>query len=149
VVAQSRLKVPSIVSVLNPLTHALIRMGVPMGPNGLLTVRGRKTGIMRTTGVAVVALRGRRWIVGTFGEVSWVHNLRAAREAALTIGRTHETVHAVELTRDEATDFFTHVLVPYVGDSAVKRWLLGLLGARDILADPTGAALSRPVFELH
>ena len=120
-----------------------------LGPNALLTVRGRKTGIVRTTGVAVVGSGGRRWIIGTFGEVGWVHNVRAAGEAVLTTGRKRETIHPVELTGVEASEFFTRVLVPYVGDSAIKRWVLSLLGADDILANPAGAAASRPVFELR
>ena len=148
VVTQSRLQVPSFVPVFSPLALRLIRMGVPLGPNALLTVRGRKSGLMRTNPVAVLARGGRRWVIGTFGEVNWVRILRAAREAVLTTGRRRQSVHAVELTQAEAADFFGNVVVGYVGNSAIKRWLLGLLGASDILRDPAGAATSRPVFEL-
>ncbi len=81
VVTQSRLQVPSFVSVFSPLALRLIRRGVPLGPNALLTVRGRKSGLMRTNPVAVLARGGRRWVIGTFGEVNWVRNLRAAGEA--------------------------------------------------------------------
>src|SRR5439155_3199797 len=148
VVTQSRLQVPSFVPVFSPLALRLIRMGVPLGPNALLTVRGRNSGLMRTNPVAVLARGGRRWVIGTFGEVNWVRNLRAAGEAVLTTGRRRESMHAVELTQAEAADFFANVVLPYVGNSAIKRWLLGLLGASDILRDPAGAATSRPVFEL-
>ncbi len=58
-------------------------------------------------------------------------------------------MQAVELTQAEVAGFFANVVVPYVGNSAIKRWLLGLLGASDILRDPSGAATSRPVFELR
>jgi len=149
VVSQSRLHVPSFVPVFSPLALRLIRMGVPLGPNALLAVRGRKSGLMRTNPVAVIARGGRRWVIGTFGEVNWVRNLRAAGEAVLTTGRRRESVQAVELTQAEATDFFANVVVGYVGNSSVKRWLLGLLGASDVLTDPAGAASSRPVFELR
>lgn len=148
-VAQGRPRVPSIVPLLNPVVHRLLGRGVPLGPNALITVRGRRSGLPRTTGVAVIENHGRRWIVGTFGEVNWVRNLRAAGEVVLSAGGRRETVHAVELSQPEATAFFKDVLVPYIGDSAIKRWLLGLLGARDILADPAGAAALRPVFELR
>ena len=148
-VTQSRLQVPSFVPLFSPLALRLIRMGVPLGPNALITVRGRKSGLMRTNPVAVLAIGGRRWVIGTFGDVNWVRNLRAAREAVLTTGRRRESVQAVELTQAEVADFFTHVVVPYVGSSAIRRWLLGLLGASDILRDPAGAASSRPVFELR
>jgi deazaflavin-dependent oxidoreductase (nitroreductase family) len=149
VVTQSPLHVPSFVPVFSPLALRLIRMGVPLGPNALLTVRGRKSGLMRTNPVAVLAHGGRRWVIGTFGEVNWVRNLRSAGGAVLTTGRRREDLHAVELSRAEAADFFANVVVPYVGGSAVRRWLLGLLGAGDILRDPEGAASSRPVFELR
>ena len=148
-VTQSRLHVPSFVPVLNPLLRRLLRMGLPLGPNALLTIRGRKSGVMRTNPVAVVAHDGRRWVIGTFGDVNWVRNLRAAGEAVLTSGGRRQPVRAVELTRTEAADLFINVLVPYVGSSAIKRSVLGMLGAGDILDDPAGAASSRPVFELR
>jgi deazaflavin-dependent oxidoreductase (nitroreductase family) len=149
VVTQPRLQVPSFVPIFSPLALRLIRMGVPLGPNALLTVRGRKSGLMRTNPVAVLSTGGRRWVIGTFGDVNWVRNLRAAREAVLTTGRRQMSVHAVELTQAEAADFFANVVLAYVGNSAIKRWLLGLLGAGDILRDPAGSASSRPVFELR
>ena len=148
-VIQPRLQVPSFVPVLNPLLRLLIRIGVPMGPNALITVRGRKSGIPRTTAVAVIETGGRRWVVGTFGDVNWVRNLRAAGEAVLVRGRRRQTLHATELTGEEAKAFFTGVLVPYVGSSAIRRALLGLLGAADIVSDPVAAASERPVFELR
>lgn len=147
-VIQPRLQVPSFVPVLNPLLRLLIRLGAPMGPNALITVRGRKSGILRTNAVAVIETGGRRWVVGTFGDVNWVRNLRVAGEAVVTRGRRREQVHAVELNPVEAKRFFAEVLIPYVGTSALRRSLLGLLGAAAILDDPDTAAAVRPVFEL-
>ena len=145
----TQLQVPRFVPILNPLASRLLRLGPLMGPNALLTVRGRKSGQPRTTPVALVEAGGRRWTVGTFGNVNWVRNLRTAGEATLTVGRRTERVRAVELDRDQAASFFTDVLVPYVGRTRIARWMLGsVLGARDILDDPSGAADRRPVFEL-
>lgn len=39
----STLRPPRIVKLLNPIAKALLRAGLPMGPNGLLTVTGRRT----------------------------------------------------------------------------------------------------------
>jgi len=139
---------PRFVSVFNPLAMRLLRRGRLMGPNTLLTVRGRKSGEMRTTPVALVELDGRRWIIGTFGETNWVRNLRAAAEAVLTVGERHEAVRARELSRDETTAFFKDVLKPYVATIPVGSLLLRMLGARDIVDDPAAAASHRPVFEL-
>lgn len=140
--------VPFFVPIFNPIARRLMGAGVPFGPNALLTVRGRKTGTPRTTPVAVVQAEGRRWVIGTFGDVNWVRNLRAAGEGTIKLGRREEPVQAVELSLAEAAAFFSEVVGPYVRRLAIGRWLLGLLGGGDILDDPVLAARSRPVFEL-
>jgi deazaflavin-dependent oxidoreductase (nitroreductase family) len=143
-------RVPSFVPIFNPIARRLLRVGPLLGPNALLSVRGRKTGQTRTTPVALVEVGGRRWVVGTFGEVNWVRNLRAAGAATLTVGRRAERVRAVELGRGEAASFYADVLGPYVRRTPIARWLLGsVLHAGDILDDPREAAERRPVFELH
>src|ERR1700731_4442713 len=91
---QGPARAPRFVALFNPIARRLLRRGLPMGPNALLTVRGRTSGLDRTTPVAVVAIGGRRWLIGTFGEVNWVRNLRAAGEATLTINRRPEAVQA-------------------------------------------------------
>jgi deazaflavin-dependent oxidoreductase (nitroreductase family) len=143
-------RVPFFVPLFNPIARRLLRVGVPMGPNALLTVRGRTSGVDRTTPVAVVAISGRRWLIGTFGEVNWVRNLRAAREATLTINQRPEPVRAVELSRQEASSFFKDVLTPYVSKLPLGRFLLGtILGGKELLTDADAAAQHHPVFELH
>ncbi|TMF55184.1 MAG: nitroreductase family deazaflavin-dependent oxidoreductase [Chloroflexi bacterium] len=145
-------RLPLLVSVFNPVARRLLRGGIPLGPNTLLTVRGRKSGQPRTTGVALVEAEGRRWVVGTFGEVQWTQNLRAAGEGTLTRGRHQEPVEAVELDPEEAPAFFKEVLGPYVRriPFGLGKWMLGsILGAPDILEDPVAAARRHPVFELH
>jgi deazaflavin-dependent oxidoreductase (nitroreductase family) len=143
-------RVPFYVPLFNPIARRLLRRGLPLGPNALLTVRGRTSGLPRTTPVAVVAIEGRRWVIGTFGEVNWVRNLRAAGEATLTINRRPEPVQAVELSPEQASVFFKAVLAPYVATIPLGRFLLGtLLGAKEMHSDPDGAAQRTPVFELH
>src|SRR5260370_4273799 len=80
-------RVPFFVPFFNPIARRLLGVGVPMGPNVLLTVRGRTSGLPRSTPVAVLAIGGRRWIVGAFGDLNWGRNLPAAREATLTAKR--------------------------------------------------------------
>jgi deazaflavin-dependent oxidoreductase (nitroreductase family) len=144
------LRVPTFVPFVNRITHRVLRLGAFMGPNALLTVRGRRTGEPRTTPVAVVEMGGRRWIIGTFGPVNWVRNLRAAGEGTLSVGRRTERVRAVELDPAEATSFFTDVIGQQFGRTRLGRWMLGsLLRAGEILDDPGRAAERRPVFELH
>ncbi len=56
----------------------------------LLRVRGRKTGLPRTTPVSLIEHEGRRWLVAPYGEVGWVRNARAAGEAELLRGSAVE-----------------------------------------------------------
>jgi deazaflavin-dependent oxidoreductase (nitroreductase family) len=147
--AKSSPRIPGFVGFFDPLARRLLHAGVPLGPNALLTVPGRKSGQPRTTPVALIEVGGRRWLCGTFGETNWVRNLRAAGRATLTVGGRQEAVTATELSQAEAATFFADVLGPYVRSLRVGRFLLGSLGARDIRDDPQGAAARRPVFELR
>jgi hypothetical protein len=78
-----------------------------------------------------------------------VRNLRAAGGGTITLGRRHELVRAEELTHDERVSFFTEVLGPYVRGGVIRRRMISILKADDIIDDPAGAAEGRPVFELH
>jgi deazaflavin-dependent oxidoreductase (nitroreductase family) len=142
--------VPFFVPLFNPIAQRLLRVGVPLGPNALLTVRGRKSGEPRSTPVAIVDIGGHRWIIGTFGEVNWVRNLRAAGEATVTISGRAQPVQAIELSTSQTAEFFRETLGAYVRKLPLGRWLLGtVLGAREILSDPDTAAIHHPVFELR
>jgi deazaflavin-dependent oxidoreductase (nitroreductase family) len=141
--------VPSFVGMFNPVARRVLKVGALMGPNALITVRGRKSGLPRTTPVALVEIGGRRWVIGTFGEVNWVRNLRATGQATVSVGKRNEDVKAVELGPEAGTAFFRDVLGPYVRRMRIGSVLLGMLGAGDILKDPAGAAAKRPVFELR
>src|SRR5690349_13368233 len=147
--ASSPPRIPGFVGFFDPLARRLLHAGVPLGPNALLTVAGRKTGQPRTTPVALIEVGGRRWLCGTFGETNWVRNLRVAGRATLAVGGRLEEITATELSRAETATFFAEVLGPYVRSLRIGRFLLGSLGARDILDDPQGAAAHRPVFELR
>jgi deazaflavin-dependent oxidoreductase (nitroreductase family) len=148
--AQASTRVPGFVGTFNPIARKLLGIGIPLGPNALITVRGRQSGLPRTTPVALVEIGGRRWVIGTFGNVNWVRNLRAAREATITVGKRREQVSADELSPQEGADFFAQVLGPYVRRLPLGRWLLGsLLGAREILENPQEAGARHPVFEVR
>jgi len=143
-------RVPFFVPFFNPIARRLLGVGVPMGPNALLTVRGRTSGLPRSTPVAVLAIGGRRWIVGTFGDVNWVRNLRAAGEATLTANGRPEPVQAVALSTPEAASFFKDVLAPYARKSPLIRFVLNrVLGAGELLTDPDGSAQRKTVFALR
>ena len=145
--------VPALVRVSNPLTRRLLSLGMPMGPNTLLTVRGRTSRLPRSAPVAIVELDDRRWIIGAYGDVQWVRNLRAAGEAEIRVHGRIEPVAARELGRTEATDFYARTLPTYVRGlpwfgRLFARILFGV-AAPEIRADPERAAVTRPVFELR
>jgi deazaflavin-dependent oxidoreductase (nitroreductase family) len=139
-------EVPRFIRVIDPLARRLLKLGVPLGPNALLTVRGRRSGQPRTAGVAVVEIDERRWVIGSYGNVNWVRNLRAAREATIHKGRRAQHVTARELSTDEAEAFFRDILTPYVDE---LPWIGRVWVDEEITSDPDVAALSRPVFELQ
>lgn len=139
---------PGFVSLFNRVVNRLSRLGVPMGPNVLMTVRGRKSGREHTTPVAVLAIGDRRWVQSPFGEVNWVRNLRSAGECTLAVRGREERVAAVALEGQDAATFFADVLGPYLRRSPVNRFMAGRLGLRDAIQDPAGAATRHPVFEL-
>ena len=61
-----------------------------MGPDVLLTVRGRKSGLPRTTPVTICEYGLRRGFISPFGETQWVRNLRAAGRASVRLGSRRE-----------------------------------------------------------
>jgi deazaflavin-dependent oxidoreductase (nitroreductase family) len=73
-----------------------------LGPLVLLSVRGRKSGKISTTPVALVQHGNERWLVAAFGEVSWVRNLRAAGAAHLILGRRTEAIGVAEVETQKA-----------------------------------------------
>jgi deazaflavin-dependent oxidoreductase (nitroreductase family) len=86
----------------NAIFAFFLRLGLPIGRQALLTVAGRKSGLPRTTPVALNR-RGDEWLlVSVWGEVDWVKNLRASGSAIVTKGRREIAVAVRELTEREA-----------------------------------------------
>lgn len=149
---ESNARIPGFIGLFNPIAQRMLGIGIPMGPNALITVRGRKSGEPRTTPIAVIEIGGKRWVSSPFGDVNWVRNLRAAGQATLTFGRREEQVTAVELSAQERVGFFRDLMGPFVRrvPLGLGRLVLGsVLGAKDIVEDPVGAAERHPVFELR
>ncbi len=83
------------------LNVAVLRRGLKVGSQYLLTARGRRSGAPRSTPISVVTLEGERYIVSAFSEADWVKNVRAAGEGSLTRGKHTEAVKLVELPEPE------------------------------------------------
>jgi len=119
-----------------------------MGPDVLIMVRGRKSGLLRTTPVTIAENSGRRGVISPFGEVNWVRNLRAAGRATITVGRRKEEVTAIELGPTEAAEFIRDVLAPHARRTRLGSWFVRSVDKIDI-DHPVDAAAGRPVFELY
>jgi deazaflavin-dependent oxidoreductase (nitroreductase family) len=137
-------------SFFNPIVKFLLAAGVPMGPNGLITIRGRKSGLPRTTPVAIIEVSGRRWVWAPWGEVQWVRNLRAAGRATITVRRRKEAVRATELDPTQRVEYFRDILGPLARGMpfGVCVWFIRTVDGVD-LDRPLEAAEGRSVFELH
>jgi deazaflavin-dependent oxidoreductase (nitroreductase family) len=140
--------VPRRVSLVSPILKFLLAAGVPMGPNRLITIRGRKSGLPRTTPVAIIAVSGRRWIWAPWGEVHWVRNLRAAGRATISVRGRKEHVSATELNATERVGFFSDVLGPVARGIPFGFRFVRIVDGVD-LDHPLEAAEGRVVFELH
>jgi deazaflavin-dependent oxidoreductase (nitroreductase family) len=146
--------------VFGPLIRRAIRRGIA-GPNVLVTVRGRRSGLPRTTPVAMLKLGDACYLQASFGDVGWVRNLRAAGEARVARGRWSETCAATELAPETAGPLMRTALAPFHRSRLVGALLgAGLrppvavlyryrLRVDDTLEEYIAEARRHPLFELH
>jgi deazaflavin-dependent oxidoreductase (nitroreductase family) len=142
------LRPPRGLSLINAIAKPLLAAGMPMGFNGLLTVRGRRSGTPRTTPLAIIEDGGRRWVWSPWGEVQWVRNLRAAGHATITVRGTEQEVRAMELDPEERVRFFRETLEPVARRMRGGVQFLRMVDGVDV-TDAESAAEGKVVFELH
>ncbi len=140
--------VPRVVPLFNRVAKPLVAAGLPMGPNGLLTVRGRTSGEPRTTPLAIIEVDGRRWVWSPWGDVHWVRNLRAAGQATIQVRRQQHEVRAAELDPAQRVEFFRDTFGPLARRIPFGARFVRLFDGVDV-NDPVAAAEGRAVFELH
>lgn len=141
-------RVPRHVSLFSILLQFLLRAGVPLGFNALVTIRGRMTGRPRTVGLALIEVDGRRWVWAPWGDVHWVRNLRASGRAAVEVRRHRADVLATELDEEGRVAFFANVLAPLARSIPFGPTFVRVVDGVD-LGDPIAAAHGRCVFELR
>jgi deazaflavin-dependent oxidoreductase (nitroreductase family) len=109
----------------------------------LLTTRGRRTGRPLTHPATVVDQDGRRWLVAPYGEVSWVHNARAAGRVTLR-------------RRGDRRDYAVREVAPGEAGPVLKRYVAVATATRPYfdadkdapVEDFVAEAGRHPVFEL-
>jgi deazaflavin-dependent oxidoreductase (nitroreductase family) len=113
--------------LVNPLARRMMSAGVPTGSrNILLTVRGRRSGMPRTTPLSMLEFDGRCFVQASYSEDGWLRNLRAAGEATVTDHGRRVAVQSVEIAPDKAAAILRRALEPY----RRSRLLRALLGPR-------------------
>jgi hypothetical protein len=78
----------------------MLRAGLRVGTQHILSIAGRKTGVMRSVPVSLVTIDGARYAVAGRG-LEWPKNARAADWAELERGRRRERVRLVEIPVDQ------------------------------------------------
>jgi len=117
------LRVPTAIRLVGPLLVRAIRAGLPAGPNVLLTVRGRSSGLPRTVPVALLELPAGRFVQSPYGDVQWVHNLRTAGEAEVTAAGRSRKVSAVELMPEAAAPILREAIARNPRSVLLRRLL--------------------------
>ncbi|SDC44433.1 nitroreductase family deazaflavin-dependent oxidoreductase [Actinokineospora iranica] len=123
----------------------LVRRGVNVWGSRVLSVRGRKSGEMRTTPVNLLTFDGEQYLVAPRGHTQWVRNLRAAGEGELRLGDKVQRFTAIELP-DEAK--------PALLRAYLKRWAWEVgaffdgVGPKSTDEELRAAAPNHPIFRL-
>ena len=143
----------------NRVVTPLIRLGLPMGPMALLTVAGRKSGLPRTTPIAVL-IDDTGWrVAAPYGVVDWVKNLRAAGRAVVSRRGRKTTVEAEELSAEQAAPVLRkslrqagpitrRVIGPYFNvtpEAPLEDWMLEALRHPVFLLRPIDGSTHRGV----
>ena len=126
----------------------LLEHRVPLGPNRIVLIRGRKSGLLRPTPIAVLRVDGRLFVWAPWGEVNWVRNLRAAPRATIIERNGQGEVKATELDAPQRVEFFRDILAPYARRIPFGFVFVRLVDGVD-LNHPAEVARDRRVFELY
>lgn len=129
----------------NAVFRKLAEAGISVAGTRVLSVRGRKTGEVRSVVVNLLTVDGRDYVVSPRGNTQWARNARAA--GTVTLG-PHRRSHAVKVTEvDDAAK--VRLLRRYL-----RRWYWEVKGHVNGLtpestdAEILAVAPSIPVFEL-
>lgn len=120
------------------MAKQLAKLGVP--GLAVLTTTGRRSGLDREVPVSPIRHRGATYLVSPYGQVSWVHNVRADARVKLRRGRSECEVVLREVIEPE-------VLLRYYRSQPVASRFMEIPGDRQF--DDFAAVAHRfPVFRV-
>lgn len=130
--------------IVNAPLQVLLRLGLGVGGARELTVRGRRSGELRTVPVNPLEHDGELYLVAPRGDTMWARNLRETRRCKVRLGRTTTTYEATELDVAER---------PPLLRAYLTRWPMTASMFDDISKDSSDddllcAAPGQPVFRL-
>ena len=99
----SRPELPGWVGPASRLIIGLQRLGISFLSFHVLSISGRRSGLMRPTVVSPFTVGGRRYVL-SFGRLAWVQNARAAGWGILARGRRQTRVALIEVEPPESAD---------------------------------------------
>lgn len=105
--------------IVNVMASRMAAHGIGLSSWYLLSVPGRKTGVVRSTPLVVIQVGDDRYMVASYGVVDWVKNVRAADQIALSRKRRSDAFRAIEVEPAEAApvlrEYIRHIRVarPY------------------------------------
>jgi F420H(2)-dependent quinone reductase len=94
---QRYLKPTAIDTYFNRAVGLLAKLGLSIMGSRVLAVKGRSSGLWRTTPVNLLTVDGVRYLVAPRGQAQWVRNIRVAGGGELRLGRKAEPFTVTEL----------------------------------------------------
>ena len=88
-------------NVFNRFVGVLHKLGLSLQGSQTLSVRGRKSGEMRSNPVNPFELNGHTYLLSPRGTTQWVRNMRVAKEGELHSGRKVRHFTAVEVPDED------------------------------------------------
>lgn len=132
-------------NIFNRAVAALTRAGVSVWGSRILVVRGRTSGLPRSTPVNLLTYDGDRYLVAPRGHTQWVRNLRVANEGELTLGRKVEHFTASEVADEDKVPILRAYLERWKAEVGV---FFAGVGAKSPEADVRRIAPDHPVFRI-